>query len=68
VGKVGTHLKKYLKSTIFLIFMQKMENTLMRNMNGALFEHGNIGTLNARIDFCNGILKKTMKLKKKSIA
>ncbi len=48
--------------------MQKMENTLMRNMNGALFEHGNIGTLNARIDFCNGILKKTMKLKKKSIA
>jgi hypothetical protein len=48
--------------------MQKMENTLMRNMNGALFERGNIGTLNARIDFCNGILKKTVKLKKKSIA
>jgi hypothetical protein len=48
--------------------MQKMENTLMRNMNGALFEHGNIGRLSTKIDFCNGILKKTMKLKKKSIA
>jgi hypothetical protein len=48
--------------------MQKMENTLMRNMNGALFEHGNIGRLSTKFDFCNGILKKTMKLKKKSIA
>jgi hypothetical protein len=30
---------KHLKSTNFLIFTQKMENTLMRNMNEALFEH-----------------------------
>jgi hypothetical protein len=44
-----------------------MENTSMRNMNGTLFEHGNIGRLSVTIDFCNGILKKTVKLKKKSI-
>ncbi len=68
MGKVETHLKKHLKSTNFLIFTQKMENTLMRNMNGALFERGNTSRLSAKIDFCNGILKKTMKLKKKSIA
>jgi len=48
--------------------MKKMENTLMRNMSGTLFKHRNIGTLSARIDSCNGIFKKTMKLKKKSIA
>jgi hypothetical protein len=48
--------------------MKKMENTVMRNMNGTLFEHRNTGTLSARIDSCNGILKTTMKLKKKLIA
>ncbi len=39
----------------------------MRNMNGALFERGNTGRLSAKFDFCNGILKKKMKLRKKSI-